>query len=82
MPSTGTSTDLFQSYARGSIIEHIMPNSTKRDKTQKPTKCTVRDPEIAVPYIGKEEYIHFGIASANSQKESKNNFTKKRVGSH
>ena len=24
-------------------------------------KCTVRDPEMAVPYTGKEENIHFAV---------------------
>ena len=73
--------DLYQSYTLGIIIEPIAPISTKSDKTQKPTKCTVRDPEIAVPYTEKEENT-FCSASANSQTGTKNNVTKKRAGSH
>ena len=47
--------DLHQSYTLGSIIEHMAPISTKSDKMQKATKCTVRDPEMAVPYTGKKK---------------------------
>ena len=61
MPRTGTCTDPYQSYEIGSVIEHIAPISSRSDKTQEPTKGTVRDPEIALPYIGKEENIHFAV---------------------
>ena len=41
---------------------YIAPISIKRDKTQKPcTKCTIHDSEIALPYTGKEENIHFAV---------------------
>ena len=53
--------DLYRSYTLGSIVEHIGPISTKSDKTQKPTKCIFRDPEMAVPNTGKEENIHFAV---------------------
>ena len=39
-------------------LADIYKVSEKGDKTQKPTKCTVRDPEIAVPYTEGKENIH------------------------
>ena len=55
----------------------ILPISTKSDKSQKPTKCTVRDPE----YRKGRKYTLCSV-SANSQADRKNNFTIKRAGSH
>ena len=74
MPRTETSMDPYQSYTLGSIIEHIAPISTKRDKTQKPTKCTVCDPEMAMPLIyrkgPKKTYILQSFGEfANRKKE-------------
>ena len=60
---------------------------TKRDKTQKPTKCTVRDPEMAVPYTGKEENMHFAVLVLRRIRKQKGRTIsrkkkKKKAGSH
>ena len=39
----------------------ILLISTMCNKTQKPTVCTVRDPEMAVLNTGKKENRHFAV---------------------
>ena len=55
----------------------LVPISTKSDKLQKITKCTVRDPEFRK---GRKHTLC--SVSANSQANRKNNFMIKRPGSH
>ena len=77
MPLTRKSMDFYQSYTLGSDIEHIAHGSLRRagDTTQKRTKCTVRDSEMAVPSTVRKGRKHtLCSVSANSQTEGKNIF--------